>query len=173
MSGLCRSSGSCGPRTWGKTGHFECGFLTLHRFLNDLPLLHFLDERAFASPTPLLLASVLYISALRSPLAELTSNASGYFVATCSAIAELALPASVSSSRHSGSKSERHLNGKEEEAFHNILGLVLASLSSEAYIETTGSWISIAYRLLLDNCPGQVDEATHDWQGLFSGLQVR
>jgi hypothetical protein len=59
-------------------------------------------------------------------------------------------------------------------AFHNILGLIMASLSSEAYVDATGSWIAMAYRLWLDHCPSEMDETTaQDWSGLFSGLQVR
>lgn len=67
----------------------------LPRFLNNLPLVHFLKARnIFASPTPLLLASVLYISALHQGSTELASMESGYFVSTCSAVAELVMPCS-------------------------------------------------------------------------------
>ena len=59
-------------------------------------------------------------------------------------------------------------------AFHNILGLIMACLSSEAYIDSTGSWIAMAYRLWLDHCPSEMDSrTTQDWRGLFSGLQVK
>ncbi|CAL5873746.1 uncharacterized protein PFLUO_LOCUS8028 [Penicillium psychrofluorescens] len=149
-------------------------------FLNNLPLLHFLTDRsAFASPTPLLLASVLYISALHHSSSELASSESGYFAATCSAIAELVIPSSHPGLSH---MSENNYHESEQnqpppatkcKEFHNILGLIMASLSSEAYIDATGSWIAMAYRLWLDHCPSEMDKTTaQDWRGLFSGLQV-
>lgn len=145
--------------------------------MNDLPLLHFLKDRdVFASPTPLLLASVLYISALHHRSAELELMEAGYFAATCSAIAELVTlsskPGFGIGVNHSEEKQDASQTG-DYNVFHNILGLILASLSSEAYIEATGSWIAIAYRLWLDNCPSEANASTPDWRGLFSGLQVR
>lgn len=100
---------------------------------------------------------------------------SGYFAATCSTIAELVTPSfnprSGFAEIHTGE--QESLQIKRYKAFHNILGLIMASLSSEAYIEATGSWIAMAYRLWLDNCPSELDASTPDWRGLFSGLQVR
>ena len=61
---------------------------------------------------------------------------------------------------------------EEQKAFQNVLGLILAGLISEAFIETTGTWISMGYRLTLDHCPVQIDERSSEWGGLFSGLQV-
>ncbi|KAJ5300834.1 uncharacterized protein N7443_005836 [Penicillium atrosanguineum] len=144
-------------------------------FLNNLPLLHFLKDRdAFASPTPLLLASILYISALHSRSSELAAMESGYFAATCSTIAELVTPSldlgSKFAETHTGKQDSPQI--KKYKAFHNIIGLIMASLSSEAYIEATGSWIAMAYRLWLDNCPSELETYTPDWRGLFSGLQV-
>lgn len=112
----------------------------------------------------MLLASILYISALHHKPAEYASLAPGYFAATCSAIMDLVIPPASGLDQTSSSS-------VEERVFHNILGLIMASLSSEAFIETTGTWISIGYRLLLDHCPHQV-ETNQDWRGLFSGLQV-
>ncbi|KAJ5778216.1 hypothetical protein N7520_001462 [Penicillium odoratum] len=140
-------------------------------FLNNLPLLHFLKDRdAFSSPTPLLLASVLYIAALNHPSSEMGSLESGYFMATCCAIAELA-----SSGLNPGltpRNKQESLDTKTRRAFCNILGLIMASLSSEAYVDTTGLWIAMGYRLWLDHCPSDLDDSTLDWRGLFSGLQV-
>jgi hypothetical protein len=146
--------------------------------LNNLPLLHFLTDRsAFASPTALLLASVLYISALHHPSPELTSLDSGYFAATCCAIAELVTPPHPPNSqlarKRQNEEQDASQQSRQEEAFHNILGLIMASLSSEAYIDATGSWIAMAYRIWLDHCPAKADATTQDWRGLFSGLQVR
>jgi hypothetical protein len=143
------------------------------RFHANLPLLHFLaDRKAFSSPTPLLLASILYISALHHNSAEYASIAPSYFAATCSAIAELVMPPATALVSSPGEPVEESSSQVEDQAFHNILGLIMASLSSEAFIETTGTWISIGYRLLLDHCPHQVQDTSHDWRGLFSGLQV-
>lgn len=69
-------------------------------------------------------------------------------------------------------REKESLNITRHEAFHNILGLIMASLSSEAYIETTGLWIAMGYRLWLDHCPFDLETSTLDWRGLFSGLQV-
>jgi len=147
------------------------------RFLNNLPLLHFLSDReAFVAPTPLLLASVLYISALHHRSSELASFDSGYFAATCSAINELLTPnlrPGLSIRRDSQTTDDSDSLPPKRKAFNDILGLIMASLSSEAYIDATGSWIAMAYRLWLDHCPAQIDSTTPDWQGLFSGLQVR
>ncbi|KAJ5108978.1 hypothetical protein N7456_005653 [Penicillium angulare] len=146
-------------------------------FLNNLPLLHFLKDRdVFDSPTPLLLASVLYISALHHQSPDMGSLASCYFAATCCAIAELASPCtssnlSIINDGIVNNKQDKSQN-KAKMAFHNILGLIMASLSSEAYVDTTGSWIAMGYRLWLDNCFHEPDNSTIDWRGLFSGLQV-
>jgi hypothetical protein len=140
--------------------------------LKDLPLLHFLtDHGAFGSPTPVLLASVLYISALHHPSSGLASLDSGYLAAIYSSIAELVTP-SLHPSSLQEQKNEEHPQSKREKAFHDILGLIMASLSCEAYVDATGSWIAMAYRLWLDHCPVEMTSTTQDWRGLFSGLQV-
>ncbi|KAJ5333512.1 uncharacterized protein N7506_007295 [Penicillium brevicompactum] len=146
-------------------------------FLSNLPLLHFLTDRsAFASPTPLLLASVLYIAALHHPSSDQASLITGYFAATCCAISELVTPAlyhtPVRSAPGWGREQHDSRQSKRENAFRNILGLIMASLSSEAYIDATGSWIAMAYRIWLDHCPVDLTNTTQDWRGLFSGLQV-
>lgn len=148
------------------------------RFIDYLPLLHFLkNQNAFSSPSPLLLASVLYISALHNPSAELASLAGGYFVAICSAIAELVIPSPLPDLFNPSSATLRSHdssgNADEQRVFQDILGLIMASLCSEAYVESTDKWIAIAYRLLLDHCPTAADSTTQDWPGLFSGIQVR
>ncbi|KAJ5791573.1 transcriptional regulator family: Fungal Specific TF [Penicillium psychrosexuale] len=146
-------------------------------FLKSLPLLHFLtDHSAFASPTPVLLASVLYISALHHPSARLASLDSEYCATMYSAIAELVTPCLRASylqvSEHKDEEQKLSPQSKREKAFHDILGLIMASLSCEAYVGATGSWIAMAYRIWLDNCPAEMNSTTKDWRGLFSGLQV-
>lgn len=44
--------------------------------------------------------------------------------------------------------------------------------SFEAQVKETGIWISMAYRLILENCPAQIDERSRGWRKLFSGLQI-
>ncbi|PYI06554.1 hypothetical protein BO78DRAFT_368433 [Aspergillus sclerotiicarbonarius CBS 121057] len=148
-----------------------------YSFLNNLPLLHFLkDQSAFASPSPLLLASVLFISALHGPSMDLSEFTRGYFVAQCCAITELVNPDPLlslgnGSEDRSGDPDEILYTG-DSMIFHDILGLIMASLSSEAYVPATGTWIAIAYRLLLDHTPHDVHDTALNWAGLFSGLQV-
>jgi hypothetical protein len=125
------------------------------------------DRKTFFTPTPLLLASILYISSLHHNSAEYASLAPGYFAATCSAIADLVIP---SPAFDLGNSDDFEFKA-DEIAFNDILGLIMASLSSEAFIDATGSWISIGYRLLLDHCP-HMERGPLDWKGLFSGLQV-
>lgn len=56
--------------------------------------------------------------------------------------------------------------------FQNVLGLILAGLTSEALISLTGVWIAIGYRLILDHCPVHTTQRANKWRQLFSGLQV-
>lgn len=99
---------------------------------------------------------------------------SGYFAASCSAIAELVMPCSKPGSGMGAPNIDQEHGSSTGNytAFHNILGLIMASLSSEGYVDATGSWIAIAYRLWLDHCPSEINVSTLDWRGLFSGLQV-
>ncbi len=139
-----------------------------------MPGLHFLSERKTSSnPTPLLLAAILYVSALHHSSPEFAALAPAYFVATCSAISELAVPVQAAQRTESSSPNTENAKlSEEQKAFQNVLGLILAGLISEAFIETTGLWISMGYRLTLDHCPVHIDERSQEWRGLFSGLQV-
>ncbi|KAF7718039.1 Fungal Zn(2)-Cys(6) binuclear cluster domain-containing protein [Penicillium ucsense] len=147
-------------------------------FLENLPLLHFLKDRTvFELPTPLLLASVLYISALLSKQPDLAATESGYFNAMCCAISQLINPCTRKLSEFTEGTAKEVCSTvssvhKQDEVFHNILGLVMATLSSEAFVDSTGSWIAIAYRLWLDHCPAEADPNHSDWRALFCGLQL-
>ncbi|KAI2792284.1 hypothetical protein POX_b02321 [Penicillium oxalicum] len=147
-------------------------------FLDNLPLLHFLRDRTiFEPPTPLLLASVLYISALLNKDPELSATESGYFNAMGCAISQLVNPCSQKDAHTAngtmhGSISTVASQDRRDEVFHDILGLIMASLSSEAFIDSTGSWIAIAYRLWLDHCPSDRSPNHSDWRALFCGLQL-
>ncbi|KAL0259790.1 hypothetical protein SLS55_005530 [Diplodia seriata] len=137
-------------------------------FHDNVPGLHFLSKKqTFSSPTPLLLASVLYVSGLHHPVPDVASLAPDYFVLTCSAISDLSVP----SPRQNEPFNDENLSD-EQRGFQDVLGLILAGLVSEAYIKETGIWISIGYRILLDYCPMNIDERSREWCGLFRGLQI-
>lgn len=135
--------------------------------------LHFQSEsEASKNPTPLLLAAILYVSALHHTSEELAAYAPDYFKATCSAIAELSVPETLRRSTISTLDDMLTAPTVEQNAYQNVLGLILAGLISEAFIDVTGIWISIGYRLILDHCPVYVDQTVSKWRQLFSGLQV-
>ncbi|ORY11746.1 hypothetical protein BCR34DRAFT_483798 [Clohesyomyces aquaticus] len=144
-------------------------------FYANMEGLHFQSEREAAkNPTPLLLAAILYVSALHHTSDDLAALAPEYFRATCSAIAELSIPASLkrSGSLVTDKNTTSAIVTPEQDAFQNVLGLILAGLISEAFIDLTGIWISIGYRLILDHCPVYIDESASKWRQLFSGLQI-
>lgn len=110
---------------------------------------------------------MLYVSSLRHTVPELAFLASDYFVVMCDAIAGLCTP---QPEPEGSAIISAHI--AEETAFQDVLGLILAGLTCEASTKTTGIWISIGYRLILEACPKGVDERSREWQRLFSGLQV-
>lgn len=112
-----------------------------------------------------MLASMLYCSSIRgSP--EVAVLAPDYFSVLCSAISQLCIPQSEVGQAPDDSESA------EEWAFQTVLGIILAGLLREAVVKETGVWISLAYRLILEYCPSNVDERSREWRRLFSGLQV-
>lgn len=119
---------------------------------------------------------MLYISSLHHPSPGPASLDPGYFAAMYSAIAELATsglhPSFLQVIEHKDEQQSLSPQSKREKAFHDILGLIMASLSCEAYVGASGSWIAMAYRIWLDHCPAEMNSSTKDWRGLFSGLQV-
>jgi hypothetical protein len=136
--------------------------------------LHFQSEtEAFKNPTPLLLAAILYVSALHHNSADLVALAPSYFRATCRAIAELSVPGTLQriTDKTNDSLTAQSLTA-DQAAFQNVLGLILAGLISEALVDLTGVWISVGYRLILDHCPVFIDRSVSKWRQLFSGLQV-
>jgi hypothetical protein len=135
--------------------------------------LHFQSEsEAFKNPTPLLLVATLYVSALHHASDELAALAPAYFQATCGAIAELSVPEGLARPGTASMDSLTPPLAAEQKAFQNVLGLILAGLVSEAFVDLTGIWIAIGYRLVLDHCPVYIDESANKWRQLFSGLQV-
>lgn len=166
-------SSSCGSRKL-RTFPIDSTEFKMLRFYSNMEGLHFQSEReASKNPTPLLLAAILYVSALHHTSVDLAGSAPEYFRATCSAIAELSIPLSL---KRSGIVTpvdpSRTPPTAEQIGYQNVLGLILAGLISEAFIDLTGIWISIGYRLVLDHCPVWIDESSGKWRQLFSGLQV-
>ncbi|PWY81640.1 hypothetical protein BO94DRAFT_558070 [Aspergillus sclerotioniger CBS 115572] len=132
-------------------------------FHDRMPGLHFMPRKqTFSAPQPLLVASILFCSSVRGP-PDVAEQASHYLSVVCHAIAQLSIP---------GSEVGKVPGDPEEWAFQTVLGLVLAGLLTEAVHRETGIWISIAYRLILENCPAHIDETSREWRKLFSGLQI-
>ena len=143
--------------------------INIIRFHKNMPGLHFLPtKQTFSAPNPLLLASMLYVSSLRHSEAEMADLSSEYFMVMCEAIAQLTLP-----QPETEATSKIPASAQEESAFQDVLGIILAGLTCEASAKSTGIWISIGYRLVLESCPREADVRSREWQRLFSGLQVR
>lgn len=144
----------------------RASYSRFYSFHDTMLGLHFLpSKQTFSSPTPLLLASMLYCSSTRGPN-DVAIIASDYFTVLCNAIAQICMP---SSAIGQGSGDPARV---EEWAFQTILGIILAGLLREGISRETGIWISIAYRLILEHCPPIMDERSLEWQRLFTGLQV-
>lgn len=128
--------------------------------------LHFLPtKQTFSSPTPLMLAAMLYCSSMRGS-DEVVVHAAEYFIVLCNAIAQLCMPSSEIG------EVPKDPSAAEEWAFQTILGIILAGLLREGVSKETGIWISVAYRLILEHCPPHMDEKSLEWQRLFTGLQI-
>ena len=124
-----------------------------------MPGLHFLPtKQTFSAPTPLLLASMLYVSSLRHSSRELAALSSDNFKVMCGAIAELSIPQPAADANSNVS-----VFVLEESAFQDVLGIILAGRACEASTKTTGMWISIGYRLVLESCPRGIDERSREW----------
>ncbi|KAJ3496928.1 hypothetical protein NLG97_g2298 [Lecanicillium saksenae] len=135
-------------------------------FHDKMPGLHFFpSKQIFSSPQPLLLAAMLYCSSIRGS-AEHAALAPGYFKVLSCAIAQLSIPGSELAIPFDNPATSEAI------AFHSVLGLVLASLLNEANVRETGLWISIAYNLILEHCPPQIDENIFDWPKIFKGVQI-
>lgn len=123
-----------------------------------------------------MLGAILYVAALHHTDANLAALAPNYFIVTCRAIAELAVFPVLTPKNESPfaplENSQEEAEKIEQTAFENVLGILLTSLVSEGFVEATGMWISIGYRLTLDHCPIQVDKDSREWRGIFSGLQI-
>ncbi|KAH8714562.1 fungal transcriptional regulatory protein [Ilyonectria robusta] len=135
-------------------------------FNEKTPGLHFLpSKQRFSAPRPLLLASILYCSSTRGTT-EVAELAPHYFNVLCNAIAQLSIPNSEIG------HSPDDPGSVEEWAFQTVLAIILAGLLTEGSVRETGIWISVAHRLILENCPPHIDERSRDWRKLFTGVQI-
>lgn len=149
-------------------------------FHERMPGLHFMPRKQiFSAPQPLLLASILYCSSIRGPLEVATDLAPHYFAVLCHAIAQLSIPDSAVGGPYpaEATNAQGVEESYEEWAFQTVLGIVLASLLTEASNRVVGLWISVAYRLILEHCPADqfgllVDENSREWRKLFNGVQI-
>ncbi|KAI5458948.1 hypothetical protein BGZ63DRAFT_389963 [Mariannaea sp. PMI_226] len=130
--------------------------------------LHFFPRKqSFSSPTPIMLAAMLYCSSIRGAPVD-AEFAPEYFSVLCIAISQLCVPSSIIG-RVPTDPDPKHA---EEWAFQTILGIILAGLLREGISKETGIWISVAYRLILEHCPPSSGESSLEWQRLFTGLQI-
>ncbi|KXJ87213.1 hypothetical protein Micbo1qcDRAFT_124941 [Microdochium bolleyi] len=135
-------------------------------FHERMPGLHFMpDKELFSSPSPVLLAAILYCSSTRGP-PDVAEAAPHYFTVLCTAIAHLSIPGSAVG------RVPESLSAASEWAFQTVLGIVLTGLLTEANVRETGLWISVAYRLLLEHAPALGDDSARKWRRLFSGVQI-
>ena len=130
-----------------------------------MPALHLSTQRVFQDrPTPLLLASVLYAAAMQHPLAEFGRMSAFYRHSAVHAIAELVKPR-ASPVQHN-----------DMEDLHNVLGIIITGLLSEAWVSETGAWIAIAYHLILHASSRsfrvEAKVKAEEWRGVYEGLRV-
>lgn len=130
-----------------------------------MPALHLSTQRVFQDrPTPLLLASVLYAAAMQHPLAEFGRMSAFYRHSAVHAIAELVKPRA----------SPAQYNDMED--LHNVLGIIITGLLSEAWVSETGAWIAIAYHLILHASSRsfrvEAKVKAEEWRGVYEGLRA-
>ncbi|WVQ82792.1 hypothetical protein IAT38_004924 [Cryptococcus sp. DSM 104549] len=131
-------------------------------FAEHMPALHFSTKRIFLdAPTPILLAAVLYAASMQHTLAEFTRLSAAYRTIASRAIANLAVPSVDPNWERSDSKD-----------LHNALGIVIMGLMCEAWVDTTGLWIAMAYQLILSNASQSRGVKAGEWRSLYDGLRV-
>lgn len=119
---------------------------------------------SFTHPSPLLAAAILHVAAAHYPSPELAAYQPVYLQAGYRAISALAIPTSF------GAAPARPLGRTDK--FDNVLGIVLIGLTTLGWIDGVGTWVSMAYRLLLDGLAEEDGRRVQDWRGLWEGLRV-
>ena len=147
----------------------------MKRFQNNMPGLHFLSGKvSLLDPSPLLAASIFFVSAAHYPNSDLASGQAVYLQAFSHAVGALAIvpqppdPTQTTRGAHSspGGPVER---GAE---FDDLLGIILAGLLALGWVDTVGIWVSIAHRLFLDGVTEDKGHRMAEWRGLWEGLRV-
>ncbi|KAK4689151.1 hypothetical protein P7C73_g974, partial [Tremellales sp. Uapishka_1] len=132
-------------------------------FAENMPALHFSTQRVFInSPTPLLLSAVLYAASMQHTLSRFTQLSPIYRRAAARCIADLAIPTEMS---------EPDIRSDDKD-MHDTLGIIITGLMSEAWIPVTGTWIAIAYQLILSRSARSRGARLAEWRGLYEGLRV-
>lgn len=127
-----------------------------------MPALHFATQRLFVDiPTPLLLAAILYAASMQHTLAEYARLSPFYRRLAARAIGDLAIPQEGSS-----------VENTEDEDLHDTLGIIIMGLMCEAWVNTTGVWISMAYQRILARAPNSRGTRPVEWKSLYEGLRV-
>ena len=126
-----------------------------------MPALHFSTQQIFNDrPTPLLLASVLFAASIRHPLGEYAQLSPFYHSAAALAIAHLAVPASD------------NVVFSDAQDLQDALGIIVLGLLSEAWVDQTGIWISMANALILNGACKCDRAKLHEWRSIYEGLRV-
>lgn len=128
-----------------------------------MPALHFVTQRLFGDvPTPILLAAVCYAASMQHTLAEYARLSPFYRHLAARAIADLAVP-----------QEGGYFENSEDEDLHDTLGIIIMGLMCEAWVNTTGVWISMAYQRILARAPNSRGIRAAEWRSLYEGLRVR
>ncbi|ORX36111.1 hypothetical protein BD324DRAFT_657055 [Kockovaella imperatae] len=131
-------------------------------FAEHMPALHFSTQRIFNDrPTPLLLAAVLFAASIQHPLGEYAELSPFYHASAANAIAQLAVPSKDPGFVYS-----------DAQDLQDALGIIVMGLLSEAWVNTTGIWISMAYQIVLSGAAKCDKAKLKEWRGLYEGLRV-
>jgi hypothetical protein len=102
---------------------------------------------------------------MQHPLAEYARMSAFYRHAAVHAIAELVKPQTMPA------------RYDDMEDLHNVLGIIITGLMSEAWVSETGAWIAIAYHLILNASASsfrvEAKVKPEEWRGVYEGLRVR
>lgn len=139
-----------------------------------MPGLHFLGsgQVSFIRPSPLLINAILYVAAAHSTTPELAKHQPVYFAAFCRVIGTLLIPEAPGAA---APDEEPFSDDDPLPEFDNVLAIILVGLLAVGWVDTVGTWVSIAYRLLLDGMAAAKERGKRqvEWRGLWEGLRVR
>lgn len=139
-----------------------------------MPGLHFLSGQvSFSTPTPLLAASVLFMSTEHYPSDFLASYQSVYLDAFSRSIGSLASYRPPRQPHPHDTSTRAGVNGEGlSRRFDDVLGIILVGLVAIGWVDTVGLWVNAAYRLFLDGVHEDRGRRLSEWRGLWEGLRV-